>query len=48
MYLLEEFGVIPMTLSGVWNTNLIFRPERDWEELKGRAVNYDIEGGEDV
>ena len=26
------------TLEGVWNTNLEVRPERDWENLKGRAV----------
>ena len=26
------------TLVGVWNTNLEVRPERDWEELKGRSV----------
>ena len=26
------------TLSGAWQTNLEFRPERDWEKLKGRAV----------
>ena len=25
-------------LKGVWNTNLVVRPERDWENLKGRAV----------
>ncbi len=26
------------TLFGVWETNLEVRPEKDWEELKGRAV----------
>ena len=26
------------TLEGVWNTNLEVRPEKDWENLKGRAV----------
>ena len=26
------------TLKGAWNTNLEVRPERDWEDLKGRAV----------
>ena len=26
------------TLQSVWKTNLKVRPERDWEELKGRAV----------
>jgi nucleotide sugar dehydrogenase len=26
------------TLKGAWQTNLEVRPERDWEDLKGRAV----------
>ena len=26
-------------LKGAWKTNLVVRPERDWEELKGRAVS---------
>jgi len=26
------------TLEGVWKTNLVVRPEKDWEELKGRSV----------
>jgi len=30
------------TLFGAWETNLDVRPERDWEELKGRAVS-DVE-----
>jgi len=33
-----ELGIPPNTLVGAWNTNLIVRPERDWEQLKGRAV----------
>jgi len=31
-------GVPANTLVGAWNTNLNVRPEKDWEELKGRAV----------
>ena len=27
------------TLEGAWDTNLEVRPERDWEDLKGRAVS---------
>jgi len=27
------------TLSGAWKTNLAVRPEKDWEDLKGRAVS---------
>jgi UDPglucose 6-dehydrogenase len=34
----ESLGLNMNTLKGVWNTNLEVRPERDWEELKGRAV----------
>ena len=26
------------TLEGAWDTNLLVRPEKDWEELKGRSV----------
>ena len=33
-----DLGISPNTLVGAWNTNLIVRPEKDWEELKGRAV----------
>jgi len=29
------------TLSGAWDTNLKVRPEKDWEQLKGRAVVND-------
>jgi len=25
-------------LKGAWETNLQVRPEKDWEQLKGRAV----------
>jgi len=28
-------------LKGAWQTNLNVRPERDWEELKGRAIVND-------
>jgi UDPglucose 6-dehydrogenase len=30
-------------LKGAWETNLRVRPERDWEQLKGRAVSDDTE-----
>ena len=30
------------TLLGVWKTNLKVRPEKDWEELKGRAILDEI------
>jgi len=35
----KEVGVPMNTLSAAWNTNLRVRPERDWENLKGRAVS---------
>jgi hypothetical protein len=34
----ESLGLNMNTLKGAWNTNLEVRPERDWEQLKGRAV----------
>ena len=34
----ESLGLKMNTLKGVWNTNLEVRPEKDWENLKGRAV----------
>ena len=34
----KSLGVDMNTLSGVWGTNINIRPERDWEELKGRAI----------
>jgi len=34
----ESLGLNMSTLKGVWKTNLEVRPERDWEDLKGRAV----------
>ena len=34
----KQNGVSPNVLKGVWDTNLDVRPERDWENLKGRAV----------
>ena len=34
----DSLGIDTHTLKGAWNTNLTVRPERDWENLKGRAV----------
>ena len=33
-----DLGIDPKVLKGVWETNLKVRPEKDWENLKGRAV----------
>ena len=37
----KTLGIDLLTLEGAWNTNLNVRPEKDWEELKGRAVTDD-------
>ena len=34
----KSIGVDVNTIKGAWETNLEVRPERDWEELKGRSV----------
>ena len=34
----ESLGLNLNTIKGAWKTNLEVRPERDWENLKGRAV----------
>ena len=37
----KKIDVEPNVLIGAWKTNLIVRPEKDWEKLKGRAVSED-------
>ena len=34
----KELQVETPTLQRAWNTNLLVRPEKDWEKLEGRAV----------
>jgi UDPglucose 6-dehydrogenase len=34
----DEIGVDMGVLKAAWETNLKVRPERDWEQLKGRAI----------
>lgn len=34
----DELGIDMDVLKGVWKTNLKVRPERDWEQLKGRSI----------
>jgi nucleotide sugar dehydrogenase len=38
MNLGEQLGVDANTMRGAWKTNLKVRPDKDWEQLKGRAV----------
>jgi UDPglucose 6-dehydrogenase len=37
-YFAASIGVHPTVMNAVWSKNLEVRPERDWEQLKGRAV----------
>ena len=34
----KKIDIDPNVLVGTWQTNLNVRPEKDWENLKGRAV----------
>lgn len=38
IYKASSLGVDPKVMLAVWEKNLEVRPERDWEQLKGRAV----------
>lgn len=38
LHFANEMGTPCHTLQGAWETNLEVRPEKDWEQLKGRAV----------
>tara|TARA_R100001509_G_scaffold126322_1_gene79787 strand:+ start:1767 stop:2609 length:843 start_codon:yes stop_codon:yes gene_type:complete len=40
IYFCNSIGIEPSVLESVWKKNLEVRPEKDWEKLKGRAVNY--------
>jgi len=35
----NQIGIKPMILEAAWQKNLEVRPEKDWEQLKGRAVS---------
>jgi len=39
IYYATELNVKTPVLSGAWEKNLEVRPERDWEQLKGRAIS---------
>ena len=34
----EKMDIPANILSATWDTNILVRPEKDWKELKGRAV----------
>ena len=38
IYVCEELNLRPQVLLAAWKKNLEVRPEKDWEQLKGRAV----------
>jgi hypothetical protein len=35
---MKQNNITPHVLMGVWNKNLEVRPEKDWENLLGRAI----------
>jgi UDPglucose 6-dehydrogenase len=39
MAVARDLGVDPKTMSGAWEKNLEVRPQKDWENLVGRAVS---------
>ena len=41
LHFAKSNGLTLSVLEGAWNTNLKVRPEKDWEELKGRAITSD-------
>ena len=46
MHLAQTLCIKANTMNGAWNTNLMARPSRDWEQLKGRAVVSDGDNDE--
>lgn len=46
MHLAQTLCIKANTINGAWNTNLMARPSRDWEQLKGRAVVSDGDNDE--
>ena len=43
MFVAKTLGVNPFVMNGVWEKNLEVRPQKDWEQLKGRAISNDKE-----
>ncbi len=39
----SKLNVEPLVLTGAWEKNLEVRPEKDWEQLKGRAISEEEE-----
>jgi len=39
IYFSKNLDLNPLVLESIWNKNLEVRPEKDWEDLKGRAVS---------
>ena len=38
IHICNELGIHPQILLAAWEKNLEVRPEKDWEQLKGRAI----------
>lgn len=41
MHTAKQLSINPLTMEGSWKKNLELRPEKDWEQLEGRAVIKD-------
>tara|TARA_Y100000592_G_scaffold781_1_gene1284 strand:+ start:30144 stop:31004 length:861 start_codon:yes stop_codon:yes gene_type:complete len=39
IYFSKQLNIEPIVLNSVWDKNIEVRPEKDWEQLKGRAVS---------
>lgn len=39
MFVAKTLGIDPKVMNGAWQKNLEVRPQRDWEQLVGRAVS---------
>lgn len=39
----QKLGINTHTINGAWETNLEVRPEQDWKQLKGRAIDDEDE-----
>ena len=39
VFYMKQVGITPTVLNAVWDKNLEVRPQKDWENLIGRAVS---------
>lgn len=43
IFVAKSLGINPSVMNGVWEKNIEVRPQRDWEQLKGRAISKNEE-----